>query len=54
MKEKIEYHKILIWKSTMKPLRMIHALTGESKVKIIDRLIGKELEIINSNSYENS
>jgi len=35
---------IKIWKSTLKKLRMIYALTGESMVSILDRLVRVELE----------
>lgn len=33
-----------LWKSTIKNLRMIYALTGESMVSIVDRLVAAELE----------
>jgi hypothetical protein len=35
---------IKIWITTLTKLRMIYALTGESMVKIIDRLVGEELK----------
>ena len=33
-----------IWTKTVKALRMLHALTGESAVAILDRLVSVELE----------
>jgi len=37
---------IKIWKVTLKKLRMIYALTGESMVSVLDRLLTAELERI--------
>jgi hypothetical protein len=34
---------IKIWKNTLDKLRMLHALTGESMSKIIDKLVDDEL-----------
>jgi hypothetical protein len=33
-----------IWKKTIKKLRMLHALTGESMLAILDRVLTAELE----------
>lgn len=33
-----------LWKTTIRNLRMIYALTGESMVSIVDRLVAAELE----------
>lgn len=38
-----EYTTIRVWKRTLKALRMIHALTGESMVQVLERLITTEL-----------
>jgi hypothetical protein len=35
-----------IWEDTLPKLRMIYALTGESMVAILDRLVTQELERI--------
>mgnify|MGYP006967020792 CR=1 FL=1 len=37
------YQTIKIWKSTLEKLRLIYAMTGEQQVKILDRVISKEL-----------
>lgn len=39
-----EHTTIRIWKQTLKKLRMIYALTGESMVVILERLIDTELK----------
>jgi transcriptional regulator len=39
-----DYQTIKIWKTTLKRLRYIHAETGESMVKILERLIKEEYE----------
>lgn len=39
-----EYSQLRIWKSTLKTLRMLYALTGESIISTIDRLAKRELE----------
>jgi hypothetical protein len=38
------YETIKIWKTTLKNLRLLHALLGESIVKILDRLVRDELK----------
>lgn len=35
---------IKVWVETQRKLRMIYALTGETMVRILDRLVSKELE----------
>ena len=40
--EKPEYQNIKVWLSTLKTLRLIHAMTGEQMVKIVDRLANEE------------
>jgi hypothetical protein len=37
---------IKIWASTLPKLRLIYALTGESMVSVIDRLVTQEVERI--------
>lgn len=37
-----------IWQSTLKKLRMLYAITGDSMVSIVDRLVTRELELLNS------
>lgn len=44
MRTNNEYRTTRIWEKTLKRLRMIHALTGESIVEILDRLSEKELK----------
>jgi len=41
---KNEHTVIRIWVKTLKNLRMIYALTGESMTKILDRIVLQELE----------
>ena len=38
------YTTTRIWTKTIKALRMLHALTGESIVVILDRIVAIELE----------
>lgn len=47
MKEKTQTTKI--WKRTLQKLRFIKAYTGESFVKIIDRLVEEELSKYQNN-----
>lgn len=42
--EKPEYQNMKVWLSTLKNLRMIHAMTGEQMVKIVDQLVKEKLE----------
>jgi hypothetical protein len=44
---------IKVWTSTRKKLRMLYALTGESMVSILDRLISAELERIQKAKKDN-
>ena len=39
-----DYTTIRMWKTSLKGLRMIYAITGERMVSILDRLIAIELE----------
>lgn len=39
-----EYTTIRIWTKTLKKLRFLHALTGDSMVAILDEMISKELK----------
>ena len=39
-----EYQTIRIWTRTLRALRLIAALTGERMVKVLDRLVAKELQ----------
>ena len=41
---KNEYVTTKIWKHTLKKLRMLHALTGESMLAILDRVLTQELD----------
>ena len=41
-----------IWKSTLKKLRMLYAITGDSMVSIVDRLVGEELERLSTPVFE--
>lgn len=43
---KDERRTIKIWANTLPKLRLIYALTGESMVAVIDRLVAQELERI--------
>ena len=38
-----------VWKKSLKKLRMIYALTGESMVEILDRVLAAELKRIQKN-----
>jgi len=42
--EKPEYQNIKVWLSTLKNLRLIHAMTGEQMVKIVDQLVKEKLD----------
>lgn len=42
--EKPEYQTTKIWKRTKANLRAIYANTGETQVKILDRLVEAELK----------
>lgn len=44
MKQEDRYTTIRIWSSSVKKLRQIYALTGETMVKILDRLLTEELQ----------
>lgn len=39
-----ERHTLKLWKHTVPKLRLLYALTGESMVSIVDRLITQELD----------
>ena len=39
-----------MWETTLKKLRMLYALTGESMVSIVDRLVTQELKRMQGNS----
>ena len=39
-----ERHTLKIWTHTVPKLRLLYALTGESMVSIVDRLITQELD----------
>ena len=41
-----KYTHLRILRKTLQPLRMLHALTGESQLDLIDRLVVQELEKI--------
>ena len=41
-----KYSHLRILRKTLQPLRMLHALTGESQLDLIDRLVVQELERI--------
>ena len=38
------YETIKVWKTTLRNLRFLHALLGDSIVAILDRLVAQELE----------
>lgn len=46
------YQTIRIWKTTLKKLRMLAALTGERMISILDRLIDRELQRVISEQKE--
>ena len=50
--EKPEYQNMKVWLSTLKNLRLIHALTGEQMVKTVDRLVKQELERLQKEQRE--
>lgn len=41
-----DYLSTRIWKTTIMNLRMIYAMTGESMVSIMERLVKQELELL--------
>lgn len=41
-----ERHTLKLWTHTVPKLRLLYALTGESMVSIVDRLVTQELERI--------
>ena len=43
-KQEQQYETIRIWSTSVKKLRLIYALTGETMVKILDRLLTAELQ----------
>lgn len=45
-----KYTSARIWLSTVKNLRMIYAITGESMIKIMDRLVEEELRKVEIDS----
>ena len=50
--EKPDYQNMKVWLSTLKNLRLIHAITGEQMVKIVDRLVKQELERLQKESQQ--
>lgn len=42
--QKYERGSFKLWKSTLRDLRMIYALTGEHMIRIVDRLVKAELK----------
>jgi hypothetical protein len=46
MKQEDKYTTLRIWTSSVQKLRLIYALTGETMVKILDRLLTDELKRI--------
>ncbi len=48
-----KYTQLRIWRETLQPLRMLHALTGESQIELIDRLARQELERIQNATHQN-
>jgi len=42
-----------VWPDTLPKLRLVYALTGESMVSIVDRLITQELERIQHENRQN-
>lgn len=43
-----KYQTTKIWAKTLQKLRLIHAITGESQVSIMDRLMTQELASLGS------
>ena len=43
-KQEQQYETIRIWSISVKKLRLVYALTGETMVKILDRLLTAELQ----------
>ena len=50
---KNEHVTTKIWKTTLKKLRMLHALTGESMLTVLDRAVTKELELVQKEQNAN-
>jgi len=50
--EKPEYQNIKVWLSTLKNLRLIHAMTGEQMVKIVDQLVKEKLDQLQKEQQE--
>ena len=50
MKQDDKYTTLRIWTSSVQKLRLIYALTGETMVKILDRLITEELKRLQSHN----
>ena len=48
-KQKQQHETIRIWSRSVKKLRMIYALTGETMVRILDRLLTEELQQVQDN-----
>ena len=46
-------HTLKIWADTLPKLRLLYALTGESMVSIIERLVTQELERIQREQKQN-
>jgi hypothetical protein len=49
-----EHTTMRVWKKTLKNLRMIYALTGESMVEILDRIVKQELDRVRQEQDETS
>jgi hypothetical protein len=50
MSEK-NYETIKVWKATLKNLRLLHALSGESMVAIVHRLVLAEFARVQTNDH---
>ena len=48
-----KYTHLRVLRKTLQPLRMLHALTGESQLEIIYRLVVQELDRINNENRQN-
>ena len=47
-----EHTTMRVWKKTLKKIRMIYALTGDSMVEILDRAIAVELKKVQDEQAE--
>lgn len=51
---KTQHETIRIWSKSVKKLRLIYALTGETMVKILDRIITEELKRVQAQQAQDN